>query len=194
MANDKQRRLMQEALDDIISPEERTELFAMLDQDVASFTEYNSLKRIDSLLREAPHERAPKRLAATIMARVAETVRAEAETQLVMNSSAEEQEIFEELVAVAILLTTIVTMPMLIAAGWLMVHASASPELLESVFAQVIAALILILNLLEVFLERAQELAATDPELAMALLGLLPVTLLAIVRYVLTEDGVLEAE
>lgn len=190
MTNDKQRRLMQEALDDIISPEERSELFTLLDRDAQSFSEYNSLQRVDKLLRQAPHERAPKRMAAAIMARVAESVRQEAETQLSPMVTAQEQDVMEELISVAVLLTTIVTMPMLVAAGWLMVHAAASPELLETVFAQVIAAMLLILHLLEVFLERAQALATQDPELAMALLALMPVTLLAIVQYVLSDDDI----
>lgn len=194
MTNDRQRRLMQEALDDIISPDERSELFALLDQDAQSFSEYNSLQRVDKLLRSTPHERAPKRMAAAIMARVAESVRQEAETQLSPMVTAKEQAVMEELIAVAVLLTTIVTMPMLVAASWLMVHAAASPELLEMVFAQVIAAMLLILHLLEVFLERAQALAAEDPEIAMALLALMPVTLLAIVRYVLSDDDLVNAE
>lgn len=194
MTNDRQRRLMQEALDDIISPDERSELFTLLDRDAQSFSEYNSLQRVDKLLRQAPHERAPKRMAAAIMARVAESVRQEAETQLSPLVSAKEQEVMEELISVAVLLTTIVTMPMLVAAGWLMVHAAASPELLETVFAQVIAAMLLMLHLLEVFLERAQTLAAEDPESALALLALMPATLLAIVQYVLSDDDIPAAE
>ncbi len=187
MTNDRQRRLMQEALDDIISADERSELFALLDRDAQSFSEYNRLQRVDKLLRSAPHERAPKRLAAAIMARVAESVRQEAETQLSPLVTLKEREIMDELIAVAVLLTTIVTMPLLVAAGWLIVHATASPELLETVFAQVISAMLLILHLLEVFLERAQALAAEDPELALALLALMPITLLAIVQYVLSD-------
>jgi hypothetical protein len=40
---------------------------------------------------------------------------------------------------------------------------------------------------LEVFLEKAQQFAETNPEAAMALLALIPVTMLALVRYLMGE-------
>ncbi|HEX2620861.1 MAG TPA: hypothetical protein VHL11_11955, partial [Phototrophicaceae bacterium] len=77
MANDRQRRLMQEALDDILSEEARQELFAHLDEDETDSAEYNQLRRVHSMLSTAPHERAPRRLAATIMARLGESLEAQ---------------------------------------------------------------------------------------------------------------------
>lgn len=182
MTNNKQRLLlqMQEVLDEVIAPEEREKLYALLDEDPEEFARFNRLNRVDSMLRTAPHERAPKRLAATIMARLAKSLE-EQEQQQQMGVS-------NEMVGVAMTLVTVVTMPLLVGACWLIVHAAASPELLDTVFQQIIATLLLVLEILQVFLEKAQELVTEDPEAAAALLALIPVTLLAIARYVLSDE------
>lgn len=171
------RMQMQEALDGILAPEELQRLDSMLDEDPEEFAQYNRLQRVDSILSSAPHERAPKRLAVTIMAR--------------LSKSLEEQEQFgvpSEMIGVAMTLVTVVTMPLLVGACWLIVHAAASPELLEAVYQQIIATLLLVIEMLQVFLEKAQSLVTEDPEAAAALLALIPVTLLAIAHYVLSDE------
>lgn len=185
MATEQQRRLMQEALDDVLSEEARQELFSILDEDEASFTEYNQLNRVHQLLKTAPHERAPRRLASTIMARLAESLEAQQQTQ---GQSSAQLEISREIIGVALTLVTVSTMPLLIAASWMVVHSLADPSLLTAVLQQIIGLLLLVLEILEVFMEKAQELAHTDQNAAMALLALIPVTLLAMVRYILSDD------
>lgn len=170
---------MQAALDGILASEDLQRLESLLDEDPEEFAQYNRLQKVDSLLSSAPHERAPKRLAVTIMARLAKSLEEQEQQQLGVSS---------EMIGVAMTLVTVVTMPLLVGACWLIVHAAASPELLEAVFQQIIATLLLVIEMLQVFLEKAQAIATQDPEAATALLALIPVTLVAIAQYVLSDD------
>jgi hypothetical protein len=93
-----------------------------------------------------------------------------------------------EIIAVALTLVTVTTMPLLVAASWMVVHSLADPSLITLVLQHIVGMLLLVLRILEVFLEKAQALANSDPAAAMALLALIPVTLLAMVRYMLSDD------
>ncbi len=188
-ANERLRRLMQEALDDVLTPEEREELVLHLDEDDATFSEYSRLKRVDDTLRTSPHERAPQRLAATIMARLGQSIQAEAEAQArqVQQSEAELQ-ITAEVVSVAVSLVTVVTTPLLVAAAWMILNSAADPRVLERVFAQIIAVAMLVIEILQVLLERIEAQLQSDPDAAMATLALIPVVMLAIARYVLGDE------
>jgi hypothetical protein len=180
MANDRLQRLMQESLDEMLSPEQQEELAHTLDRNAAEYDEYSQLERVHQLLSLAPHERAPQRLAATIMARISVMVQEEQKIEL--------ETLPSEAVAVALSLVAIVTMPLLVAASWLILNAAADPNLLDVIFQQIIAALLLVINMLKVFLEQAQALVSSNPELAMVMLALLPITLLGIAQYVLGDD------
>ena len=74
MANERQKRLMQEALETAPPPEGQRELRQHLDRDAESTAEFSRLKQVDALLRTAPFERAPARLALGIMAKLAQAV------------------------------------------------------------------------------------------------------------------------
>lgn len=198
MANEKMRRLMQEALDEALSPELQQELTHILDQDESNSAEFNRLNRVHRMLESAPYERAPKRLAATIMARISQTVQAQNEaeyaaTQAQTQAHAQvspEVEISRQMIQVALSLVMVATMPLLVAASWMVLHSLADVSLLNQVMQQIVSLLMLVLRVLEVFLEKAQEFAENDPEAAMALLALIPVTMLGLVRYILgNNDG-----
>lgn len=185
MVNEKMRQMMQEALDDVLPEELRQELDTYLDANEEEVQYFNRLNRVDHLMSAAPFERAPRRLAATIMARLAENLEAQQQAQ---SQSEAELEISREVVAVALALVTVATMPLLVAASWMVVNSMADPSLLTAVLQQIVGLLLLVLEMLQVFLEKAQELAESDPNAAMALLALIPVTLLAMVRYMLDEE------
>jgi hypothetical protein len=74
MADERQRQLMQEALDQSLPPELLEKLRKQLDNDPQGSQQFNRLKRVDDMLRSAPHERAPARLALSIMAKLAQTM------------------------------------------------------------------------------------------------------------------------
>lgn len=179
MANEKQRRLMQEALDDVLSTEEQNELFSHLDEDEKSFAEFNQLKRVDRLLNSAPHERAPQRLAVTIMARLSQTVKEQVVQQPGVST---------ETLTVALGLVTVAMMPMMVSASWMLLNSASNMELMTVVLNHVISMMLLVIEVLQVFLEQAQTMAEANPEAAAALLALIPATLLAMARYMLTSE------
>ncbi|MBC8098979.1 MAG: hypothetical protein H7Y11_06015, partial [Armatimonadetes bacterium] len=146
MPNEQQRRLMQEALDDILPEAARQDLFAHLDDDEASFAEFNQLRRVHNLLKTAPFERAPRRIAATIMARLAEGMEQDLESSTHQQTQSRAQvEMSQELLELAVSLVTVATLPLLVAASWMVVNAYADPSLLTMVVQQMIALLRLVL-------------------------------------------------
>lgn len=168
MASERHKRLMQEALDESLSPEARRELFEQLDQDAEVSAQFHRLRQIDRLLRTAPFERAPERLALAIMARLAK-----AAEQLPRSSGLA--------LALALAMVTLLLMPLLIAAGWLVLAALGSAATLSSALQQIVTLLAMLLGVLEVFVERAQELLTTSPQSA-ALLALIPLALYGLLR------------
>lgn len=184
MTDNRKRQLMQDALDKALSPEAEQELNLILDSDPEEAAQFDRLQRLDLLLSTAPHERAPERLAITIMARLAEAAKTETKVQVA-------PEITEEMMQTAIQLVTVAALPMLVGAGWMLLNAQSDPEMLETVLYHVAALLMLVMDVMEVMMEKAQSVYAEDPELAMALLTMIPVLLLALIQEVMdiTEDG-----
>jgi len=176
MANERQRRLMQEALDERLTPEARRELLEQLDAEATA--QFNRLRHIDSMLRSAPFEHAPQRLAAAILARVAETLKAEhlpRTTGLAL--------------ALALALVTLLLLPLLIAAGWLALAALGSAAAMSAVLQQIVMVLAMIVGALAVLIERAQVLVAESPQTPALLLALIPIALYGVMRYMSNRDS-----
>jgi len=168
MASEREKRLMQEALDESLSAEARRELFEQLDQDADASVQFNRLRQVDHILKTAPFERAPERLALAIMARLAK-----AAEHLPRSSGLA--------LALALALVTLLVLPLLIAAGWLVLAALGSAAALSSALQQVVMLLAMVLGVLKVLVERAQEFIASSPQSA-ALLALIPVALYGLLR------------
>ncbi len=180
MPDERKRLMMQEALDDVLSHDEQIELFSHLDTDAEDAAHYTRLQQVDSLLRTAPYERAPRRLALTIMARLGESMKQEQKLRLT-----DSPELSEAAMQVALQLVTVATLPMLIGASYLLLNAMSDPAIMETVLQQVAALYILVIDVMKVMLEQAQEVYKDNPEAAIALLALMPVTLLKLVEIVL---------
>ena len=178
MTEDQKLRMMQNALDGDLSAEEQAELDAQLQADSESAAQFDRLKQVDDMLQRAPHQRAPRRLAATIMARLSKMVEEEKQ----------QSPITEEMMEAVIQLVTASTMPLLVGAGWLLLNAQSDPETLEVVLQEVTALLILVIDTVEVILDEAQQIYPEDPELAMAALSLMPIAILTIMQQVLNID------
>lgn len=177
-------QLMQEALDDVLTPEQQRELERILEHEPAAVREYDKLQQVENLLQTAPHERAPERLAMTIMARLGQTImemQAQADPE-------QDPELTEATMRVAIALVTVATLPLMVGASWMLLNAMTHPEAFEAVLAQVAALFMMVINVLEVMLEEAQAIYKSNPEVAMALLALIPLTLLALVKQVMGID------
>ncbi len=176
MANERHRRLMQEALEERLTPEARRELLQQLDAEATA--EFNRLKHIDSMLRSAPFEHAPQRLAAAILARLAETLKAEhlpRTTGLAL--------------ALALALVTLLVMPLLIGVGWLVLAALGSAAAMSAALQQIVMVLAVIVGVLMVLIERAQALVAESPQAPALLLALVPIALYGVMRYVNNRDS-----
>jgi anti-sigma factor RsiW len=173
MANERQQRLMQEALDEQLSPQQVQELTQELDQDAEGSAQFRRLKRVDTLLRAAPHERAPERLALRIMARLAESIKAQPMSRT--SSLA---------LALGLSLVMLVTMPFLIAAVALFLSAVGSAGALSQVLQAIVSLLLVVVAMLEAGIAAAQNMMATTPQAPLLLVALVPVILLWLVRYV----------
>ncbi len=159
--------MMQEALDGQLPDEMARQLLDILGKDQTAAKEYDRLQRVDTLLKRAPQQRAPARLAATIMARLAQ--RMQAETAL-SDLPPETQ----KLMMWSLTASMMATMPMMEAATWLVLHAQHDPEVLSEVMLQTISLMSLVTEALILLLEGAEDLARTQPELATATLALAP--------------------
>lgn len=174
MTDERMKLLMQEALDDNLTPELRYQLTKFLERDRSASRQFGQLKQVDKVLQNAPFERAPARLAMSIMARLAEEVKTQAQQSPELSSLA---------VALGLALVTTVMMPMLMAASWLVVNSLANPAVLTEMIQQTVALLIVLIRTMQTLLEEAERYAASDPERAMAVLSLVPMTMLSFVHY-----------
>ncbi len=182
MSEDRRLQLMQESLDIQLEPEDERELASIL-EDAVHAREYTALQQMDNMLRSAPHERAPERLALTIMARLGETA------MQTRTDIEQEPEVNEALLQVALSLVTAATLPLMVGASYLLINAMSNPEALESVLVQVAGLFLLVIDTVRVMLEKAQEAAAENPEAALAMITLIPMVLLELVKQVLgVED------
>ena len=172
---------MQESLDGDLSPEQEEELASILDSD-RERAEYDKLQVLDDMLQAAPQERAPQRLALKIMARIAETVKA----QQPLDMEAELNEMADAVLNVALTTVTVATLPLLVSASWMLLNARSKPEVAEEALARVAALLILTMDVIQVMLEEAESAYDPEnPEVSMAILSMIPSTLLLLVKQVL---------
>lgn len=170
------QRIMQEAIDGQLSEETARKLFDILGRDQSAAREYDRLQRVDSLLKRAPQQRAPARLAAAIMARLAQRVQAETaladlppETQQVM--------------MLCLSASMMAMMPMMEAASWLVLHARRDPAVLSNVMLETIGWMTLVTDALIQLLEDAENRARSEPEIATATLALTPYLLRSMLDY-----------
>ncbi len=168
--------MMQAAIDGQLSDDMAAKLVEMISRDQAAAREFGKLRQIDALLKRAPSKRAPARLAATIMARVAE--RMQAETAM-SDMSPEMQRVMMLSLSAAMM----AMMPMMEAASWLVLHARRDPELLSDVMLETIGWMTLVTNALIQLLEDAENLARSEPEVAAATLALTPYMLSTMLDY-----------
>ena len=174
MANERQRRLMQKALDNELAPEEQSELRQHLDMNSNDASMFQRLKQVDEALHNPPHERAPRRLAATIMARLAEMAESMDPRQLSRISGLA--------LALALGLVTVVLMPVLIALGYLILSVVGSAAGLSTLVQGIVSALVLVLDVFDSLIKGLQAFFSANPGLLLLMLGLIPVSLVGLLR------------
>jgi negative regulator of sigma E activity len=174
------RQLMQEKLDGELDPQREEELLYRLQHDTQAAEEQAQLEQVHEVLRTAPSMRAPSRLAATIMAKLAKSI--EAQAQL---------EPMPEEVKLALMLTTSIVqmamMPMMIAASYLVMNAAYNPAILSRVMERTIALLVMMIKGLVIMLEEIERMIEKDPEMAPVAMSLIPVALMGMIEYIQEE-------
>lgn len=171
MANERRKRLMQEALDETLTQEMRQELYQQLDSDAESAEEYQHLRQVDRILRNAPFERAPKTLALNIMAKLAEGLK---QQQLSHLSGLA--------LAMALSLITLLVVPLLMGAVWLFLNAVGNAGALAGLMQTLVRLLALLVAGLDVIVDGAQALLKAHPETPALMLAIVPVVLFWIAR------------
>lgn len=168
--------MMQEALDGQLPDELGQQLLELLGRDQAAAQTFDQLQRVDTLLKRSPHQRAPARLAATIMARLAQQMENEAKLSALPVET-------QNLMMLSLSGAMMAMMPMMEAATWLVLNARRDPELLSEVMLQTIGMMSLVTDALILLLEDAEGKARTQPELAKATLALTPYLLSGILDH-----------
>lgn len=176
MSTRRHKTLMQESLDERLPPEARRELFEHLDADPVGAAEYNRLREVDRLLRHAPMERAPQRMAMHIMARLAEGLQPQMQTRLSGLA-----------LALALSLVAAVALPLLMLIGWMLLNAIGSAAALNSLMETLVSVVTLIATALGELVRSAQNLLAAYPETPLLMLALIPVGLFWLLRGVWQE-------
>jgi|GEM_PF-584300 len=171
------QRMMQEAIDGDLSADLADQLRDIIDRDASAAKEYDRLQRVDTLLKRAPHRRAPARLAATIMARLAEKVEAETQVKSMPDGA-------QQVMMMSMTVAMMSMMPMMEAASWLVLNAQRDPELLGEVMTETIGLMSLMTQAMVILLEDAEQLAKTDPQVATATLALTPYMMRTILDYI----------
>jgi len=176
-SQDLQRQeLMQSELDGNLPEEMARDLLHMLRRDQDASHEYERLRRMDSLLKQAPQQRAPARLAAAIMARVAQQVQAQ-------SAASELSPEMQRVLMLSLSAAMMTMMPMMEAASWLVLHARRKPELISDLMVETLAWLPLLTRALIQLLDDAEALARSQPAVAAATLALTPYMLQSILDY-----------
>jgi hypothetical protein len=164
MAKEQLRQQMQEALDANLSADAIRDLRRQLDDDAEVSAEFNRLRQVDKMLKEAPFERAPKHLAMEIMARLAEAMKPE---NLSRTSGLA--------MALGLALVMLVAVPLLVSAIGLFLYAAGSAAALSAVLQQIINLLAAVMSMLEVFMKGAQDVLSNSQAPAL-LMALIPIT------------------
>jgi hypothetical protein len=177
MADERQRQLMQEALDQSLSPDLLQKLRQELDADPSGSQQYNRLKRVDDMLRSAPYERAPARLALGIMAKLAQTMNPR---QLSTSSSAA--------VALGLAMVVMVALPVLTVAISLFLSAMGSAAALNAILQQIANLLALVVAMLDALVQGAQSVLKNYPQAPLLILTVTPIILYWLIKAVEGEN------
>lgn len=170
MSNRRQKQLMQEALDENLSSESRNELFNTLDEDIRASAEFERLKEVDTLLRHAPHERAPKDMATNIMARLGAMAQRLNPEQL--------SHISGLAMAIALSLVGAVTIPLLIALIWVILNVITSTNALNQLVQGLASLISFVMNGFSLVLDGLRGFMGNNPELQIIALTAVPASLI----------------
>jgi len=158
---------MQEKLDGVLAEEQENLLAEALQSDERAADEYARLEQIDHALTRAPMLRASNRLAATIMARLAEQLQMEAQIDQL-------PEDVRQAFLLSLSLVSLTTMPMMVASSWMLLNRRDTKALQHSI-ETAIALEVLLLRALIFLLQEVEQHIERDPRKARFILSALPI-------------------
>lgn len=177
----KQRRLMQEALDDNLEPEALQDLHRQLETDRREADHFDQLQRVDRMLRTAPTERAPQRMAMAIMSRLAEAVSPEQLSRLSGLA-----------LVVGLALVTVILVPLLVTAGWLLLSGLGSAAALTGAIQVMVGLLAAAMTLVESVSVSVEMFLSENPAVPVFMIALIPLTLYLLWRVLPRREAPLE--
>jgi hypothetical protein len=167
MTDERQKRRMQEALDDQLAPEALDALYTGLDVDPQGATTFERLRAVDRVLKEAPFEGAPQTLALRVLAKIAELQ----PEQLRRGAGL--------LLALGIGVAALLLLPLMGALGWLLINVLSNPAAAVSAVIGVLSALV---GGLIGLMQNAGAALQTSPLIPAALVALVPAGVLMLRR------------
>jgi hypothetical protein len=176
------KQRMQEQLDGVLEKEQEAELYAYLARDEEAAQEYARLEQVATLFSRASHVRAPQRLAVTIMARLSQQLQREADME-------EMPEEVKQAFLLCMSLVTLETMPMMVAASYLVLNVGHDPKLIGRVLEQTIALQVMVIDALVFLLKEVEYQLSRDPEKAAVTMSLIPIVLENILDYLHHPNG-----
>ena len=181
------RRMMQENLDGSLDANDAEELWQKLAQDEEAAGENARLEQVHQTLATAPHVRAPRRLAATIMARLAQTIEAQAKMQALPAET-------KLALLMSMSIVQVSMMPVMLAATYMVVRYNRNPAIIGRVTQRVIALQVMMIDALVVLLDEVERMIEKDPDSAPVAMSLIPVALMGMVDYIKEESDDMDIE
>lgn len=177
------RRMLQEKLDGELDAETEQRLLALLEKDQKAATEQAQLENLHQKLTTAPAMRAPRRLAATIMAKLATQLQKQAEMEPLS------QEVKQALM-LTLSVVQVAMMPVMVAASYMVMNAQYNPAILTRVTQQTVMLVVMMVDGLVLMLEKIERMIEKDPQMAPVAMALIPVAMLGMIDYIqeLQED------
>ena len=166
---------LNDALDELLSPQENEQLIDELNTNQEASEEFDQLQKVHKLFRSPPQARAPERLATTIMARLAQRVEAESKIE-------ELPEELREALLLSLSMIMMNMMPAMAAASWLVVNAQKDPKVFSNIAYRMVTLMTFSMDALMVLMEEAENLVQNDPESAQLALSLVPIVLLSVLE------------
>ena len=185
MQSKQRQQMMQDAIDGQLSAQLTEQLRMMMNDDADVAREYSQLQQVDMLLKRASHRRAPSRLAATIMARVAQRVEAQTHLQTMPRD-------VQQIMMMSMMTAMTSMMPMMEVASWLVLNAHRDPAILGDIMLETIGLMSLMTDAMVILLEDAEQLAKTNPDMARATVALTSYLMGTILDYI--EDSLVVTE
>jgi len=167
--------LMQERLDGNLDAQQDAELREYLDTEPEAAEKAAALETVHDMLLRSPIMRAPDRLAATIMARLAQAVAEQAELQDMPLA-------LQQALLLSSSMVILNMMPVMVASSYMVINAMAQPRLLTDTIARTVSMMVMMIDAMSIVVEEMENLVREDPRSAPIAASLLPTVMMGMLE------------